>query len=133
MRLATYGADNVLDKALDRIKMEEPGDSLRKAYGGVSRCAIRWSASHSFHHTQDGLEHISREQTYSFAKTPLKAAQAPLATANTIQWFLSAQVISSASTACAVFVLSRLCFSAGWDPGAGSSFRLMTPGSDAAA
>lgn len=45
MTLATYGADNVLDKALDRIKMEEPSDSLRKAYGGVSRCAIRWSAS----------------------------------------------------------------------------------------
>lgn len=52
MRLATYGADKVLDKALDRIKMEEPGDSLRKTYGGVSRCATRWSASHSFYHKQ---------------------------------------------------------------------------------
>lgn len=71
--------------------------------------------------------------TYSFAKTPLKAAHAPLATARTIQWFLWAQLIPSASAACAVSVLSRGCCSPGRDASGGSPFCLMTPGSGAPA
>lgn len=37
----TYGADDILHEALDRIEMEERSDSLRKADCGVSRCPIR--------------------------------------------------------------------------------------------
>lgn len=69
----------------------------------------------------DDLEQLcSLGITYSFAKTPLKAAHAPLATANTIQWFLWAQLIPSASAACAVCGLSRGCCSPGWDTNDGS-------------
>lgn len=87
----TYTADAVLNNLLSRRQSKEIRDTIRHTRGEIRRCAACHASailitSRKFQDTQG--------KTHSFANTPLKAAQAPLATAKKIHCDLALQELT---------------------------------------
>lgn len=92
-KMGSYGADDKFDGSVGGAEVEECGDgagpgggefrggtvSIREGWGWVSHMFLHYGSSRVW-----GV--LGGEgRGYSFAKTPLKAAQAPLAAASAIQ------------------------------------------------
>lgn len=83
-RWSLYSSDDVFDNVFNRREAEESSDPVGQVGGELRSCPIRICSEDSPSEPRPCEWNRARFYTYSLAKTPLKAAQAPLATANNI-------------------------------------------------